>query len=164
MTALFLTGLVVGHFEDELHVMGGTSTPYSPVEVIARRSGNEKVVHSRFELHASRCGGEGPECDGEVHELVGPIALGNDPGVRICDMAIVVLFPAHIVDYVSFYVSLPHPFMIPGANNVGLIVLCWKVALSIDIDNVVGIVDAKYGVRCVPVDVVHFLAANCSDE
>lgn len=66
------------------------------VEIKHRRScvelTDKVVIMSGQELQSTRLRSEGPEGDGEVHELIGLITDRNNPRIRIGDTARVVLF------------------------------------------------------------------------
>ena len=78
----------------------------------------------------------------------------------ISDAARFVFFAADTIDDMPFGVSIGSAA--DRANDVDLVVFPGKIA-SIDIHNVIGIVQAEHGVGSVPVDVVNFLALGHSN-
>ena len=81
------------------------------------------------------------------------VADGNHPGVGIGDPARVVLVLTHAVDDIGLHVVAMRARAINGANDIDLVVLPGLVA-AIDVDDVIGVVDAEDGVRRVPMNVM----------
>lgn len=131
---------VVSHLECHLHVVGGAVAAGLAVQVTARRRRDEVVVLARFELHPAWGGGERPECDGKVHQLLRLVADGDDARVGAGDPTRVVLFFGHGVDDVALRVGVARP--VHRADDVDLVVLPWLVAL-VDVDDVVCVVDPE---------------------
>lgn len=92
---------------------------------------------------------------------MGFAANGHHRWFGISDAARFVFFAADTVDDMPFGVSNGGSAA-DRANDVDLVVFPGKIA-SIDIHNVIGIVQAEHGVGSVPVDVVNFLALGHSN-
>ena len=92
---------------------------------------------------------------------MGFAANGHHRWFGISDAARFVFFAADTVDDMPFGVSNGGSTA-DRANDVDLVVFPGKIA-SIDIHNVIGIVQAEHGVGSVPVDVVNFLALSHSN-
>ena len=92
---------------------------------------------------------------------MGFAANGHHRWFGISDAARFVFFAADTVDDMPFGVSNGGSAA-DRANNVDLVVFPGKIA-SIDIHNMIGIVQAEHGVGSVPVDVVNFLALSHSN-
>ncbi len=146
---------VLSNMESHFHIVRGTASSHSPMEVILWRGGNEVVTMTRPELEATWCWCEWPESDGEVHQLMGPIANGNDFGIGLCDPTRIIFLFCHTIDDVLFLRGVcVCARLIDRAHNVDLIILP-RVVATIDLDDVVMFVSSKEGVRGVPMDVVH---------
>ena len=91
---------------------------------------------------------------------MGFAANGHHRRLGISDAARFVFFAADTIDDMPFGVSIGSTAN--RANDVDLVVFPGKIA-SIDIHNVIGIVQAEHGVGSVPVDVVNFLALGHSN-
>ncbi len=146
---------VVVHLEDHAHVVGGAATANPPVKVVLGGGGNEVVVVAWVELEAAWGGGEAAEGDGEVHEAVGLIADCHDPGLGVGNPAGLILLLGDTVDDVALR-RVPGASLGNWADEVDLVVLPGEVA-TVDVDNVVSVVDPEHGVVPVPVDVVDVL-------
>ena len=103
---------------------------------------DEIVILAGSELEAAGLRRERSERDGEVHELVGLVADGDDARIGIGDAASVVLLLGHVVDDVLFGVVLVRAGRVHGTDDVHLVVLERNVVL-VDVDNVVRIVYPK---------------------
>ena len=146
---------VISHLESHFHVMRGATASHPLVEVVARGRGDKVVVLARGELHAARGGGEGSEGDGEVHELMRFVAYGNDSRVGLSDATGLELVFGHAVNNGLFFVLVSPLRITPidGTNDVHLIVLPRLVA-AVDVDDMVGVINAKDRIGSVPVDVM----------
>jgi len=133
---------VVCHFENHLHVVGGTVATDLSVGIISVRSRDEINILAGFELEASGDGTEGSECDGEVLETLRSIANGHNLGSRVGYPAGVKLLLGDTVD---------HMFLlgVEGTDDVHLVILPRKVS-SVHIHDMVGVVHSKNGVGRVP--------------
>ena len=101
-----------------------------------------------------------PESYREVHQFMRLVADGDHPGVGVGDPARVVLVLAHAIDDVGLHVVAMRARTINGANDIDLVVLPGLVA-AIDVDDVIGVVDAEDRVRRVPVNVVALSQSAC---
>ena len=149
---------VISHLESHFHVMWGATASHSLVEVVARGRRDEVVVLPGGELHAPRGGGEGSKGDSEIHELMGLVAYGNHSRVRLGDATGLELIFGHAVNNRLFFVLMKGTWTWAGlaidwTNDVHLIVLPRLVA-GIDVNDMVGIINAKDRVGSVPVDVM----------
>ena len=90
---------------------------------------------------------------------MGFAANGNNGRLGICNAAGFIFFTADTVDNMSFRVS--DSGFGDRANNVDLVIFPGKIS-SIDIHDVIGVVQAEHGIGSVPVDVVNFLALSHS--
>jgi len=124
-------------------------------EVVEDLAGGDPVVGTT----GSWC--ERSEGDGEIHEPVGLVADGNDGWLRVGDAAGVKLLTADTVDDVLLGVL--DAGLGGGADDVGLVVLPWFIA-SVDVDDVVGVVNPEHGVSLVPVNVVKLLRFSGNDK
>lgn len=150
-----IDGRVWGHLEDHFHVEGGAGASDPAMDVRPGGGGNEIIVLPRSKFQAARRGGEGAECDGEVHEVMGLVADGNYPRVGLGDAAGIVLGFVDAVDNVLLVTfRVPFSLFVHGAHYVDLVILPGVVA-CVDVDDVVGVVNAEDGVGGVPVDAVH---------
>lgn len=104
------------HLEHDLHVVRGAPAAYSPVEVVAGGRRDEVVVVPGEELQTAGLWRKRPERDGEVHQLVGLIADGDDARVGVRYPARVVLVFRYVVDYVLFHFFVAGPWDVHGAN------------------------------------------------
>lgn len=105
-------------------------------------------------LEAARSGCEGSKSDGEVHQLMRPITHGNDFRIGLGDATRVILFFGHTINDVFFLQGFADARLVDGADYVDLVVLPGMIA-AIDVDDVVGAIDAKEGVGGVPMNVMH---------
>ena len=149
---------VISHLESHFHVMWGATASHSLVEVVARGRGDEVVVLAGGELHAPRGGGEGAKGDSEIHELMGLVAYCNHSRVRLSDATGLELIFGHAVNNRLFFVLMPQirftwGLAIDWTNDVHLVVLPRLVAW-VDVNDMVGIINAKDRVGSVPVDVM----------
>ncbi len=133
--------------------MRGAPAADPPVDIAVRRCRDEVVVLSGSELHPPWGGGERPEGDGEVHQLVWLGALGNDAGVGVGDAAGVKLLLVHAVYDVGLNGLGPGTPLIERADDVDLVILPRLVAL-IHINDVIRVVYSEDGIARVPVHVV----------
>jgi len=152
---------VVGHAEDHLHVVCGTTSTDTTVKSFWCCRGDEIVVLAGVELQTTGSWCERSEGDGEIHEPVGLVADGNDGWLRVGDAAGVKLLTADTVDDVLLGVL--DAGLGGGADDVGLVVLPWFIA-SVDVDDVVGVVNPEHGVSLVPVNVVKLLRFSGNDK
>lgn len=104
-----------------------------------RRLTDEVVVLSGPEFESAGLRRERTEGDGEVHELVGLVADGDDARIGIGDATRIVLFFGHVVDDVLFGVLLVRARRVHGTNDVDLVVFERNVVL-VDVDDVVRVV------------------------
>ena len=155
--------VVVGHLELHLHVVRGALAAEPSVQVPVGRGRYEVVVLAGVKLHAVGGRREGPERDGEVHELVRLGALRDHPGVGAHDAAGVVLLLVDAVDDVGLHLVGQRAPLVERADDIDLIVLPRLVA-AVDVDDVVGVVYPKYGVARVPVHVVALLQAEATRQ
>ena len=110
------------------------------------------MTGSKFE--AARSGCEGSKSDGEVHELMRPITYGNDFRIGLGDATRVILLFRHTVNDVFFLQRVADARLVDGTDDVDLVVLPGVIA-AIDINNIVGAIDAKQGIGRVPMNVMH---------
>ena len=151
---------VVGHFEDHLHVVSAATASNTTVEIFWCGRGDEVVVLARVEFKTAGSRSERSEGDGEIHEPMRLVANSNNGRLGVGDAAGVKLLTAHTVDDVLLGVL--DAGLGGGADDVGLVVFPWFVA-GVDIDDVVGVVNAEHGVGLVPVNVVKLLGF-CGDD
>jgi len=92
------------------------------VKVGLRGRGDEVVVLAGVKLQSTRCRTKRPEADCEVTQAVRLVTLGQDPGVRRHDLAVVKLLLAHVIDDKLFGVHLirSRPLIVEWADNVDL--------------------------------------------
>ena len=90
---------------------------------------------------------------------MGFAANGHHRWLGISDAARFVFFAADTVDDMPFRVSVASSA--DRANDVDLVVFPGKVS-SIDIHDMIGIVQAEHGIGSVPMDVVDFFAFSQS--
>lgn len=147
------------HLEHDLHVVRGAASAYSPVQVVAGRRRDEVVVVAGEELQPSRLRRERPERYREVHQLVRFVADGDDARVRVRYPTRFVFVFGHVVDDVLLHLFVSRARDVHRTDQVHLVVLELEV-VAIHVDDVVGVVDAKYGVRGVPVYRVELGAAR----
>ena len=124
------------------------------MEVVRRGGGNKVVVLAWCKLHATRRRGEGAKCDGEIHEFMWFVTYRDDSGVWLRNATSLELIFGHAVNNGLFFVlrtALSGP--IDRANNVDLVILPRLIA-PVDVDDMVGIIYAKYRIGCVPMDIV----------
>ena len=82
---------------------------------------------------------------------MGLVADGNNLGLGIGDAAGVKLLTADAVDNMSFWIS--NSWLRHRADDVDLVIFPWLIS-SIDINNVVSVVQPEHRVGSVPVNVV----------
>ena len=127
------------------------------MEVVPRGRGNEIIVLAGRKLHAARRRCEGSKGDREVHEFVRFVTDRDDPRVWLSNATGLELVFGHAVNNGLFFVPVPDfAGTIDGAYNVDLIVLPRLVA-PVDIDDMVGVINAKDRIGSVPVDVMCLL-------
>lgn len=80
--------------------MRGASAADASVQVVAGGRGDEVVVVAGQELEPAGLRRERPERNGEVHQLVGLVAHGDDARVRVRYAARLVLVFRHIINYI----------------------------------------------------------------
>lgn len=143
---------LAAHAEHQLHVVGEAAAADAPVQVVLTGRADEVVVLSGEELQPARLRREGPECDGEEHELVRLVADGYYPRVGIGYSASVVLFLRHIVDDVLLRILVERVGRVHWTDDVHLVVLELAVAL-VQVEDVIRVVYPEDAVGGVPVDV-----------
>jgi len=135
----------LGHSESHFHVFARAKTSDSSVNIPGTGGGYEVVALPRLELHLHGGGGEGPEGDGEVHEILWLVADSDDSWFRIRDPAAVELVLVDAVDDVLL--GDVHP---GRADDVDLIVLP-RVVVLVHLYHMIG--TTEYGVGYVPIHV-----------
>jgi len=88
------------------------------------------------------------------------VADGDDSRIRVGDPTGVVLVFADTVDDVGLDVIYVSSRSIDGTDDVDLVILPRFVA-AVDVDDVIGVVDAEDRVRRVPVNVVALSQSAC---
>ena len=109
---------------------------------------------SRSKFEATRGWRKGSESDGEIHELMRPIANGNYFWARLCDATGVVLLFGDTIDDVLLLCGLGNPWFVHRAYYVDLIVLP-RVIATIDVDDVVCPINTKHRIRSIPMYIMH---------
>jgi len=136
----------LGNSESNFHVFARAKTSNSSVNVSRTGGGYEIITLPRLELHLHGGGGEGPEGDGEVHEILWLVTDSDDSRFRIRDSAAVELVLVDAVDDVLL--AGVHP---GRADDVDLVVLPGVVVL-VHLYHMIGTI-TKYGVGYVPIHV-----------
>ena len=112
------------------------------MEISSGGSGYQIIILSGFKLHTARSWTKISECDGEVLKSFGFVANGNNFWSLIVHSARIILFLRHTVDDVLLGAIL-------WANEIQLVVFPRKIAF-VNINNIVGVVQTKDGVGCIP--------------
>ena len=133
---------IVSNTEDHLHVVRGTISSNSSVDVSSGGSGDQIVILTRFKLQSTRSGAEVTEGDGKVLELLGFVANSDNGWSVVTHSTRVEVLLGHAVDHVLLASVL-------GTDQVELVILPGKVA-NVDIDHVVSVVQTKYRIGGVP--------------
>jgi len=145
---------VVSYLESNFHMIWLAPASHTSIEVIWGWGGDEIIVFAGRELHAPRSGSEWTKSNGEVHEFVWLIADGYHSRMRLRDATRLVLVFGYAVDHWSLFLLWGcMSLSVDRAYDVHLIILPGFIP-TIDIDDVIGVVNAKNRVGCVPVDVV----------
>lgn len=140
---------LAAHPEHQLHVMAQTSTPNASVQIVFTGGRYEVVILPGQELQPARLRGKRPEGDCEKHQFVRFIAYSYYPGIRIRYPTRIVLFFAHIINYILFSVLLKRPWRVHWTYNVHLVVLELRVPF-IQVEYMIGVVYSKYAVCGIP--------------
>jgi len=109
---------------------------------------------SRSEFEAARGRRKRSESDGEIHELVRPIANGNYFWARLCDATGIVLLLGHTIDDVLLLCGLGDAWFVNRAYYVDLIIFP-RVIAAIDVDDVVCPIDTKHRIGSIPGYIMH---------
>lgn len=131
------------NLDDHLHVVSGATAADSSMQVIAGGSGDEVVILTRSKFKAAGSRGERSEGDGEEHFLLWSVAQSDDPWLGVGNAARVKFLLGHAVDDVTF-----------GESGSGLGLRADQVDLIVflNVDDVVGVVDAEHRRILVPED------------
>lgn len=125
------------------------------MKIFGRGCADEIIVLAWMKFEAAGGRAKTSEGDGEVQELVGFAANSDDSGLGVGDSARFEFLTTDTVDDM--------PFGVLGigfgnwTNNVDLIVFPRKIT-SVDIDDMISIVQPEHGICSVPVNVVDFAA------
>jgi len=137
---------IVSNTEDHLHVVRGTISSNSSVDVSRGGGGDEIVILSRFKLQSTGGGAEGSECDCEVHETVWFVTNCHNFWSWIGHSARVVFLLRDTVDHMLFSGVL-------RTDQMELVILPGKVVI-VHVNNVFSVVKSEGRVGGVPVDKV----------
>jgi len=133
---------VVRHFEDHLHVVGRTEATNSFVNILAVRSWDEVNILSRLEFKSSRDWTERSECNCKELEALRLITNCHNFGFGVGNPAGIKFLFRYTVDHMFL-------LRVEWTDDVDLIVFPRKISL-VDIHDMVGVVNSKHGVGCVP--------------
>ncbi len=112
-----------------------------------------------MKFEATRSWSKRSERDGEVHEVIRPIANCDDSRIWLSDSARLELFFGDQVDDVPLLPGFIQVGLVDGANDVDLIIFRWMIA-GVHVNDVVSLIDSEDRVRGVPVDVVNLGSEN----
>lgn len=146
---------VVGHLEDDLHVVAGARASDTTVKVSTAGGGDEVVVLAGPELQASRGRTERSECYCCLQLSLRFITDCHDPWFTVCNSAAFIFFFADIIDDISLPSRRPGPPAILGTHYIDLIVLPGKISL-VHIHDMVCVVYPKYRIGRIPMDCMNF--------
>lgn len=120
------------------------------MEVVLGRGRDEVVVVTRMKLQSTGGGRERAESDGEIHQLMRPIAQRHDLGSGLRDSTRVVLLFGDTVNDVLLLIFHGDTRFVDGTHNVHLIVLP-RVIATVDLDHVIRW-GSKHGIGCIPMN------------